>query len=405
MQFRNAILKTMRTFPRRSWKFFFQMALFATDGLWGATALSENVASKPVAGLSVRFSGVGDAADVASAPNVWLYVLDKQPPTPFLSAGKFTAVWTGFISADLRGDYSFQAELNGAVKIEINGQPVLEAVGTNSTSELTKPIRLNKGTNAFVATFNSPTDGDAFVRLRWKPKDSFPQPIPLAALTHFPSAEEQAGKKLRLGRELFVEHRCVKCHAGPDAGMPELAMDAPSFEELGACRNQDWMARWIADPKVLRTAAHMPKLFPGDSAKANSEAIATFLASLRSTGLPSPGKEPERAKAESGKKLFETLHCIACHNAPDSLEVDANKISLKQVRAKFAGESLIEFLKQPDSHYAWIRMPRFNLSDEQREHLAAYLLLNSDKSAEVPVQASPEAIARGKALVQTSGCF
>ena len=381
------------------------MGLILAGVLFCATAFGQSAATNPISGLSLRYSGSAEAVDVTTAPNVWLYVPSGQPPTPFLSAGKFTAVWSGFISADLRGDYSFQAELNGALQLEINGKLALEATGTDSVSELSQAIRLNKGTNALVATLVSPANGDAVVRLNWKPKDSFARPIPLSALSHIATDEEHAGRKLRLGRELFVESRCVQCHAGPYAGMPELAMDAPSFEEIGARRNEEWMARWIADPKSLRATAHMPRIFSGEQASTNSEAIAAYLASLKSTSATEQGKAPDLAKAESGKNLFGTLHCTACHDAPDSSESSANKVSLKQVQPKFAAGSLVDFLKQPDLHYGWIRMPRFNLSDGQREQLAAYLLSNSDRPAGAPESGNPEAIVLGKKLVQTSGCL
>ncbi|MEO5803278.1 MAG: c-type cytochrome, partial [Verrucomicrobiota bacterium] len=367
--------------------------------------IAQTPATKPVAGLSISYV-VSGKTDTTTAPNVWLYVPAGKPPTPFLPGGKFSATWEGFISADLRGDYAFQMERNGNLKLEINGAVVLETNGTNSISKLSKSVRLNKGTNALRATLLSPAQGDASVRLLWKPRDSFMQPIPSAALSHLPTTEEQDGKQLRLGRELFAEHRCAKCHVIPkfEMAMPELDMDAPTFENIGARRNYHWMARWISDPKSLRYSAHMPKVFADESAKTNSEAIAAFLASLKSASEKPPVKELASGQNESGKKLFETLHCTACHNAPDSSESDPKKISLKNIREKFAPGTLINFLKQPEAHYAWIRMPRFKLSDEHREQIAAYLLFNGEKPTETAVPIK-ETIENGKKLVQSSGCL
>src|SRR5689334_19200802 len=99
--------------------------------------------AKPAPGLNVTYTS-GKASDVTTAPNVWLYVPSGQSPTPFLPAEKFTAAWNGFVSVDLRGDYMFQAELNGSLKLEINGQTVLET-STNGLSEPSKSVRLSKG--------------------------------------------------------------------------------------------------------------------------------------------------------------------------------------------------------------------------------------------------------------------
>ncbi len=365
-----------------------------------------SLAEKPSPGLGVNYSSAGAkiVADHAAAQNVALHVPAGESPSPFLPGGKFTATWTGFLSADLRSDFQFQADLNGALKLEVNGVPVLETVGTNSTSALSQPIRLNKGTNLFSATFSSPDSGNAFLRLQWQPKGGFAQPIPHGAFTHVPNAEESAGQILRHGRDLFVEHRCAKCHAGPDSGMPELAMDAPSFDDIGSRRNAEWIARWILNPKEHRAAAQMPKIFGGDSAQANSEAIATYLASLKGN-VSNDAPKLALDKSDAGKKLFETLHCAACHNAPDSSDVAASRISLKEAGQKFSPASLADFLKRPDLHYAWIKMPRFKLSDEQRAGLVAYLISNGNKPLASLVSTGPEAAERGKTLLQNSGCL
>ncbi len=375
------------------------VAMISFDGL------AENASGTPGLKATYKTPGASPNVDVTETPNVWLYVPSGQSPSPFLPAGKFTSVWEGLIKVDLRGEYAFQAELNGALKLEVNGQTALDISGTNSISELSKPLRLNKGTNDFSATFSSPANGDAFVRVLWKPKESFVQPIPSAALTHIVSSEENTGKKLRLGRELFVEHRCAKCHVAAESGMPELAMDAPSLEEIGSRRNLEWMARWIAHPKALRVTAQMPKIFSGDSGKTNAVTIAAFLASLKIDALKTAVKEIAADQIETGKKLFETLHCIACHNGPGSSETDPKKVSLKNVREKFPAAALAEFLKQPNAHYSWIRMPRFKLTDEQREQITAFLFSTSEKLKEISVPADKNTIERGKKLLQTSGCL
>jgi mono/diheme cytochrome c family protein len=346
--------------------------------------------------------------DVTTFSNVTLYVPASQSPTPFLPAGKFTASFSAFVAVDLRGDFAFQADVNGSLKLEANGQTILETT-TNGTTEASKPIRLGKGaTNVLAVTFNSPAEGDAFLRLRWKPSESFFQPIPSAALSHNETPEQTTADKIRLGRELFIEHRCVKCHAGPkpENAIPELAIDAPSFEEIGARRNYEWMSRWILDPKALRLGlAHMPKLLHGDKAKEDAEAIASFLASLKPEGVKSENKEVAKDKVDAGKKLFDGLHCVACHNSPDGNETDAKKISLKQTAAKFVPGTLTAFLKQPDAHFAWIHMPRFKLGDDEREQIAAYVLSNADKPVESKGSSEKETIERGKKLVQSTGCL
>src|SRR5690242_10770016 len=381
----------------------FTVACFGAAGAVAADQLEP--------GLTVTFVALNgdkaDATDTTVLPNAWLYVPAGKSPTPFLPAGRFSAEWSGYIASEIRDNYTFQAELNGALKLEINGVAVLEAIAAGTNTEASKSVRLNKGTNAFKLHFTSPAQGDAFTRLSWSSKEFAPEPVTLGALTHATTPELQKADQLRTGRELFLEFRCAKCHAGPapESALPELAMDAPSFEGIGSRRNFDWLARWIADPKSLRPTAHMPKLLRGAKAVEDAEAAATFLASLKS-GTPAP--ETRDAKTEiiaAGKKLFETLHCIACHNTPATTEDDAQKISFTHVREKFASGALVAFLQKPEQHYAWIRMPNFKLTADEAAQLAAFAESAADKPKEVSAPTDAAIIERGRKLIQTTGCL
>ena len=375
--------------------------------------------TKPAAGLALTLA-VGDQRETSVAPNVWLHVESGQPPTPFLPGGKFTATWGGALNADLRGNYFFQADLNGSLKVEINGTVILEASSTGGASPLSKAIQLNKGANTFKASFSAPDKGDAFVRLAWTEKAPFTGPIPLGAFTHIDSPDLQKSAQLRLGRELFLDHRCIKCHADAklaDAGVPELKMDAPSFEGIGARRHYDWMASWILDPKSLRPTAHMPKLLKGPGAKADAEAIAAFLASLKTGGDVKLAeavyrtRQNEHVEGEGQapnsevKPLYERLHCIGCHNPPDAKEPDPAKLSQKRIAEKFPAGKLAEFLCAPEAHYAWTRMPSFHLSKKEAQELEAWLFATAPKPVLVAAPTDAATLERGRKLVQTTGCL
>ncbi|MDB6125593.1 MAG: hypothetical protein JWQ71_4586 [Pedosphaera sp.] len=393
------------------WKAGWRLLMAVASLAVSASALAQNspAPAKQESGLSVTYTSLesAKASDVVSIPNVWLYVPSGKSPTPFLPAGKFSSVWNGSINVEKRANYLFQAELNGALKLELNGKVVLEA-STNGVTEITKPVQLNQGANVLKVQFASPAQGDAFVRLKWQPKDSFLQPIPAELLMPPADAPEAASSaKLHQGRELFIEFRCAKCHAGPapDAAIPELSMDAPTFEGIGARRNYDWMARWIQDPKSMRATAHMPKVLHGPKAKEEAETIAAYLISLKPDAAGTKAVEPSSELIGAGKKLFEALHCAACHNAPDASENDVKKIFLKSVREKFVAGTLTAFLQKPDAHYAWIRMPNFKLSQSEADQLSAYLTSCGDKPKDVAASADTAVLERGKKLVQTSGCL
>jgi mono/diheme cytochrome c family protein len=376
-------------------------------------------------GLAVTFTAAdGKAADADVVPNLWLFVEAGKSPSPFLPPGKFTAVYEGTVTAELRGDFFFQADLGGSLKLEINGAPVLEAGGENgATSAMSKSVRLKKGPNKLRATFTSPAKGDAILRLGWSEKGKFTAPIPLNTLAWENSPPLEQAQSLHVGRELFLEHRCAKCHALPSnaMGVPELKMDAPSFEGIGARRNSEWLSRWILDPKSIRPMARMPRMLHGEHAKEDAIALAAFLASLKNIEAPAlsdpkpwsrisgaqnkEGAEVPAADSNAERKpFFETLHCVACHNLPDGKEEDPKKIPLKHVAEKFPAGKLAEFLRAPEANFAWIRMPNFRLTSAEANEVSDYLLKSASPPKEI---ATPEAalVENGKRLLQSSGCL
>lgn len=403
-------------------KFFRDVRPLLTFGvcLMSLVALNGSAAdAKPEAGLVVTIAA-GREKESSLAQNVSLHVEAAKPASPFVAGGAFTATWEGFINADLRGNFSFQADLNGALKVEINSAVVHEATGTGGTSPLTKPIQLNKGPNGFRASFTSAEKGDSFVRLSWTEKPPFTSPIPPTAFTHTNSAELQKAAELRLGRELFLNHRCIQCHTDAKlagAGVPELKMDAPSLEGIGARRNYDWMARWILDPKSLRPSAQMPKLLHGANAKEDAESIAAYLASLKTGGevklaevayktrQNEPADGEGQAASTDAKPLYERLHCIGCHNPPDAKEPDPAKLSQKRIAEKFPVGKLADFLRAPEAHYAWTRMPNFHLSAKEAKELEDWLFAAAPKVVMKPAPTEAAVIERGKKLVQSTGCL
>src|SRR5213078_3909804 len=121
----------------------------------------------------------------------------------------------------------------------------------------TKTITLNKGKNAVLIEYTSPATGDAFFRLYWSSSEFPTEPIPPALFTHEPTPALESGSKIREGRFLFTNLRCFNCHIDPALNpaiesarratsgeftsdllkylpMPELALDAPTFENLGS---------------------------------------------------------------------------------------------------------------------------------------------------------------------------
>ena len=358
-------------------------------------------------GLVVTFKPAnGGSADTTVRPHFMLYVPRAQAPTPFVAPGGFTAEWEGGIQLDLRDRFVFQAELNGSLKLELNGAVVLEATSDGGTTEPTRRIRLNSRTNRLKASYTSPPDGDAFFRLYWATPDFANEPIPPRFLKHTPSERLARGAALRRGRQLAARHRCFNCHAtgAPARGMPELAMDSPALDGIGSRRDAGWMAEWIFNPARLRSQATMPVMLHGVTAKADARAIASFL-SLLKTGEAVPGTTHDAETVETGKKLFTQFNCAACHTTAGQAPAPG-KVALGQVRWKFGqAGSLAAFLKNPQAHYRWNRMPNFALKPDEAAALAAHLFQSAGLAKRDPLPTDPATVAKGRELVQSTGCL
>jgi len=381
--------------------------------------LPREVRSALAPGLMARFVRTDhgqEQTDLRVTRMAALYVPSGSPATPFLKAGPFRAVLEGYLRMKLKGDYVFGATGKGRLTFTVNGQPVLvSATDDLSRCEPTQ-VALVRGYNHLRIEYESPATGDAQLRLHWSPPGSYAESVPPEALSH-DSSDPQLRQALRLreGRRLVGEHRCLKCHTtGADplalAGhMPELDADAPDLSRAGERLTAAWMARWILDPAALRTHVTMPAILTSlDSAAAAQQAVdmAVFLATLRSPGELSQSPEPaDAALGEQGAALFETLGCVACHLVRPPEEDDLyDRTKLYSVDGKFRPGALAQFLLRPHAEYAWSRMPDFKLSQQEAAALAAYLREQGNTDVEPVAAELPGDVSRGRVAFGRWGC-
>ena len=354
-------------------------------------------------GLSLTIES-RSGSDTRPARLAALYVPEATPPTLFLTPGPFKATWTGDLNMRIRDRMSFSADGRGKVMVSIKGKVVFQAAGDDlSQKPAGEVVRIDKGANPIVVTYESPEKGDAFVRLNWKEQRGLrAEPVPPTSFTHDPAAKGEAeGRRLREGRQLVAELRCTKCHAhdAGAAGMPELAMDAPSLTDAGARLNREWMARWVADPRSVRKDAHMPRLLRDPKAVWD---VTAYLATL-GPDAERPAIDPKLAPR--GGQLFASLNCVACHPAPDATPAaDDPRVPLDPVASKFQPHALSAYLLDPHAHYAWNPMPNFKLRRDEADGLAAFLLDKAPKAPAVtPLPAGD--VETGRALVRSTGCL
>jgi mono/diheme cytochrome c family protein len=363
---------------------------------------------KAVQGLTLTFTA-GGKSDTRPARLIALAVPAGAPVTPFLPAGAFTAKWEGAIVSPLRAEYTFAAEMKGALKVTINGAVLFEGAGDVTSQVVNKTLQLNKGPNQIVAEFSSDGKEDALLKFTWSSREFPTEPVPPNVFTHNAAQETlRTGTRLREGRMLFAQLRCAACHGDAKLipprgeGMPELAQDAPVFAELGAKYNEAWLAQWIGDPASIRPHSLMPRVFPaGSDGKIDPRArdLAAYFISQGKRDDTAPAAE----NAPLGGALFANFGCIACHTPSEFQGQDEfNRVPLAHVKAKWQPPALREFLKNPSAIYQSIRMPHFRLTEDEAERLTAYLLNATQKEFPAGPAGDP---AKGAQLLVTANCL
>ena len=366
----------------------------------------------PTPGLKLTLESNG-ATDVRPARLVAFRSNVDAAPSPFLAPGAFRATWEGVITQRIKGEYSFLAlGRGGSLKVTINDKVALDVSGDDLSGKPGPPVPLKKGRNTFRAEYTSPKVGEAAVRLLWMTRGVLPESVPPTVFSHDAEDEKLAAQnRLRRGRELLAEHRCVRCHA-PDfkldapGVMPELAQDAPSLDGIGARVKQEWLARWITDPHAFRPTTAMPRVFekPDGDGKVADEAahIAAYLASDGAAQQQMTEASP--GAADDGARVFANLGCVGCHVAPGvkhAAETPHPRNPLAHVPDKWHFAALVDFLKQPERHYAWSKMPNFRFTDEEANQLASFLF----RDAEMRQVVINGDATKGKELFQSSGCI
>jgi len=392
-----------------------------------ALAPQSDAEKKNNAGLLLTIESLAQpgATDRRAARIPNLFVPEGTPPSAFLPPGKFKATWDGNLKIGLRDDYVFGAEGRGKLKITINDKEVFSASGDDFSKAEAQKIELRKGPNHFVISYESPDKGDAIVRMNWRSFENDPTSTSGFFAESFSpdllsfdnaNASYRESRRLHDGRELYASLRCEACHAGEHIGanaskdgMPELTMDAPNLSEAGRRLNTAWIPKWLKNPRALRLESSMPQLLRGPTAEKDAEDIAGFLSTLGAKD-DKLGKGPTTDDEfnELGHN-FAALGCAGCHLIPDTQKPDPDRIMLSYVRDKWKPAALRGFLKKPDAHYAWIRMPDFRMTDEEADKLATFiqfLPIDAEKKGEPigELKGAPD-IAHGKELVETIGCL
>lgn len=343
---------------------------------------------------------------------VALSVPAGQAATPFLKPGKFEVEWTGEIKIEKRRRLYFSFEGKGT-KAELKIGDEVVVTETERFGEVkSKRLRLNPGLHSIAVKYQSSEDGAGEFRLYWE-EDGMPrQTIPPTAYEVVADELALEGEMQRHGRMVFAEQNCAKCHVSETGfgatPMPELLEISPVLAGIGERVSEEWLMKWIADPKAMKPTTHMPQMVDPTTTEGRQQAadLAAFLVSTSARAEHKPST-PDPKLAKSGGVHFHELGCVACHFPAGEIASDdgTHRIPLNNIASKFLPDQLVAYLKKPEAYHPYTAMPNFQLSDGEADSIAAFLRRESSgKETKLGYEFPKGDAARGAVVSESLQC-
>lgn len=218
---------------------------------------------------------------------------------------------------------------------------------------------------------------------------------------HTGAGDVPAADSLNLGRDLIRTYGCFGCHNIP--GYESVRKVGPDLTTIGTKLDEEWVKKWLADPKAFKAEARMPKFWFNSNNTgvingidydarnvAEITAITEFLFS-RTQPNPLPVGARTNGDAQRGQELVDSVGCLGCH-AVGPMEEDPDRTqhrrrfgyNLASQGSKTSIEWLYNWVLDPEAVWHDTNMPSMRLTAAEAADVAAYLasLENPDFDAD-----------------------
>lgn len=349
-------------------------------------------------------------------------IVDRRLP-----AGPFRAEWNGFLLSQANGSYRLHAFLSGKLRLTLGDKVLIDKASDAPEWHSSPPIELDYDYHPLRIEYQK-TNEQARLALFWNGPQFQLEPIDGRQLFH--QRGDTPSAIFERGESLVRAFRCEACHqigSGDAKGEKHLA--APSLEHLSGNLDRDWLVRWlIAKPelKSINPSFHPSRRMPHFALEAeqaediaawlfaNSTPVKTTPPPKKSDSTPSKAKskkkkdEPEppvKTPLESGRELFLTVGCLACHQLGEKGEgglYDGGDLSA--IAAKRPPKFFETWLASPDAINSRHRMPIFELTEVERQHLVAFLVTLTGQSRQPTSTSQQASVERGAKAIATLRC-
>jgi cytochrome c2/cytochrome c551/c552 len=212
------------------------------------------------------------------------------------------------------------------------------------------------------------------------------------------------GAAITKAMQMVELYGCHSCHKIDNWRFSELQKPGPSLEGIAEKTTPEWAFLWIANPTRFRSTTRMPSFFyernmvgpavpPAERAQnvkyqdAEIHAIVRYLftnSTRRSWAAGGAGD------AVRGKELVETIGCLGCHIAQDTVKDESGAVriarrddfplerhfgfNLTGVGTKTNPAWLYNWVRNPKAYDPYAPMPSLRLTDEEASDITSYLM-------------------------------
>jgi mono/diheme cytochrome c family protein len=223
-------------------------------------------------------------------------------------------------------------------------------------------------------------------------------PSPAVKSIGLSSASQPAGAAdLTAAATLYGSSFCSSCHAVQNAAGNLVGGDfGPELTRIGSKVNPEWLRRWLKDPAQYEPGTRMPHYRFDDK---QISLLSSFLLAKKDDDLlASVHLAPaDEATVARGKRLVTEDACATCHQingvaAPQNFAPDLSRAgsrALSQIvfvpgMKHNLPDYITAKIHDPRSFGPALKMPKFNLTDEQTTALTTALLAQTDRAAGLP---------------------
>ncbi|HUP59789.1 MAG TPA: c-type cytochrome [Thermoanaerobaculia bacterium] len=236
---------------------------------------------------------------------------------------------------------------------------------------------------------------------------------------HATQMEVRDGERINKAAHMVELYGCHACHKIDNWRFTDLQKPGPSLEGIAEKTNPAWTFRWIANPTHFRPTTRMPSFFyqrnmtgpavpEAERAQnvryqdAEVHSIVAYLfdkSTHRNWSAPASGGDAAR-----GKQLVDTIGCMGCHIAQDTIK-DAKTgavrvakrddfplerhfgFNLTGVGSKTNPNWIFNWVKNPKAYDPFAPMPSLRLSDQEASDITAYLMsLQKQRFMQEPIR-------------------